>query len=102
MGDRTSETSKYISIKDGPGCALDMDVNKDNCKNAAIELGINEPEFRVIDDTEEITNAPSGCFVKKPISNLSPIYFNTMVPGETGDSRYLSICKSSEYQGTNL
>ena len=102
MGDRTSETSKYISIKDGPGCALDMDVNKDNCKNAAIELGINEPEFRVIDDTEEITNAPSGCFVKKPISSFSSVYFNTMVPGETGDNRYLSICENSMQEGIDM
>ena len=100
--DRTAQTLNYVSKKDGPGCALDMGVKKDNCKSAANQLGFDAKEFIVIDNTDEITHAPSGCFVKKPISNLSPVYFNTMVPGETGDSRYLSICKSSEYQGTNL
>ena len=66
-----------------------MILKESNCIEAANQLGFTG-EF----STGEWDYAPPGCFVGHPYDNWTKIFFNKILTGTLGESKYKSICSN--------
>ena len=84
-----SGSTNYVVRDNGPGCDSGMEVNIQDCRWAANELG-----FKGIFVHNHFPGAPPGCFVGQDSNhNWTQIYFNEDFNGTLGNKAHKSICK---------